>query len=394
MSTVQGVLIIPNLCGWPMPTCAGAPVDRVTKHADRILLVLPSLERGGGERVMLQLAGSFLEAGREVHVVALLGGGPLRAAVPDAVVLHELIDTHDAPKGFALVRKTLPRLVSLIRTVHPHAVMSTMTGTNLLVVLACMRAHIRTRLVLREASSLVNAKSVLKRQAMRWLYRRADELVAVSAGVAQDLRGLGLAAKRIHVVRNPVDVDRLRLQASVGMPPTLKGKEPYIVSLGRLTEAKDFPTLLRAYAVSTLRGSHHLVIVGEGEQRKNLERLIEDLNLSDRALLLGAMDNPHGVLAGAAMHVLSSRWEGYPNVLLEALALDVPVISTDCPHGPREILGGGSYGCLTPVGDVPALAKAMNEQVQRASTKNDVVIVAHDSRAIAQHYLTLLDGHN
>jgi len=376
-----------------MPTCAGAPVDRVTKRADRILLVLPSLERGGGERVMLQLAESFLAAGREVHIAALLGGGPLRGAVPEAVVLHELIDAGGALKGFALAWKALPRLVSLIRKVQPHAVMSTMTGTNLLVVLACMRARIRTCLVLREASSLVNTKSVLKHQAMRWLYRRADELVAVSAGVAQDLRGLGLPDDRIHVIHNPVDVERLHQLAAIGLPPSVQGNGPYVVSLGRLTEAKDFPTLLRAYAITTLRETHRLIIVGEGEQRANLENLIRNLELADRVLLTGAMDNPHAVMAGATMHVLSSRWEGYPNVLLEALALGTSAISTDCPHGPREILDGGRNGRLVPVGDVVALASAMDAELERPSLVTEAALLtALSPPVIASRYLKLLDS--
>ncbi|MEY2169862.1 MULTISPECIES: glycosyltransferase [unclassified Rhodanobacter] len=364
----------------------------MTARADRILLVLPSLERGGGERVLLQLAGSFLAAGREVHVAVLLGGGPLRPLVPDAVTLHELIDAGDAPKGLALAWKALPRLASLIRTIKPHAVLSTMTGTSLLTVLACMRARIRARLVLREASSLVNTKSALKRQAMRWLYRRVGGLVAVSAGVAQDLRGLGLADDRIHVIRNPVDVERLRQLAAVGLPPALLDNAPYVVSLGRLTEAKDFPTLLRAYATSALRGSHRLIIVGEGEQRTNLENLMRDLGLADRVLLTGAMDNPYRVLADASLHVLSSRWEGYPNVLLEALALGVPMVSTDCPHGPCEILDGGRYGRLVPVGDAAALAHAMDAELEQPSYTGEAVLAVHHPQIIALRYLALLDG--
>ncbi|WP_172461871.1 glycosyltransferase [Dyella jiangningensis] len=361
-------------------------------HAHRLLLVLPSLEQGGGERVLLQLAGSFLAAGRDVHMVALLGGGPLRSLVPDAVTLHELIDADDAPRGLALAWRVFPGLVSLIRSVRPDAVLSTMTGTNLLIALACMRAGIRTRLVLREASSLVNTKSALIRHAMRWLYRQAHELVAVSAGVAQDLRTLGLSKDRIHVIRNPVDVDRLRQLAAVGVPKAIQDNGPYVVSLGRLTEAKDFPTLLRAYASSRLRGSHRLVIVGDGEQRANLKNLSRDLGVADRVLLMGAMDNPHGVVAGAAMHILSSRWEGYPNVLLEALVLGVPVVSTDCPHGPSEILDGGRYGRLVPVGDVAALAGAMDAELGQPLPAVETLLIAHNHQVIASHYLALLDG--
>jgi len=364
----------------------------MTVRADRILLVLPSLERGGGERVLLQLAGSFLDAGREVHVVALLGGGPLRPLVPDGLTLYELIDSGDAPNGLALAWRTFPKLVSLIHAVKPHAVLSTMTGTNLLTVLACMRVRIYTRLVLREAASLLNTKSALKRWAMRWLYRLADGLVAVSAGVAQDLRSLGLADDRIHVIRNPVDVERLRYLAGAGQSLSNHNGEPYVVSLGRLAEQKDHLTLLHAYAASALRGSHRLVIVGGGKCHAKLKHLADELGLGDRVVFTGAMDNPYRVLADAKLHVLSSRWEGYPNVLLEALALGVPVVSTDCLHGPREILDGGRYGRLVRVGDAAALARAMDEELKRPSSAVDAVLAAHHPRAIASRYLAVLDG--
>lgn len=363
-------------------------------RADRILLVIPSLERGGGERVLLQLAGSFLAAGREVHLVALLGGGPLRPFVPDAVIVHELIDPDDSLKGFALAWRTFPKLVSIIRTLKPHAVLSTMTGTNLLTVLACMRARIHTNLVLREAASLINTQSALKRQAMRWLYRYADELVAVSAGVARDLRGLGLAGKRVHIIRNPIDVERLRYLAEKGRPLPNHGDEPYVVSLGRLAEQKDHPTLLSAYAASTLRTSHRLVIVGGGEWYGRLKHITDELDLADRVLFTGAMDNPYRVLAEAELHVLSSRWEGYPNVLLEALSLGVPVVSTDCPHGPREILDGGRYGRLVPVGDVAALTLAMEEELKQPSSGVEAVPANHCLQVISSCYLDLLDGNS
>lgn len=367
-------------------------VDCVAARADRILLVLPSLERGGGERVLLQLARSFLDAGRKVHVAALLGGGPLRCDVPDAAVLHELVDAGRAVKGFALAWQAFPRLVSLMREVKPHAVLSTMTGTNLLTVLACMQAHTGSRLVLREAASLINTKSILKRQAMRRLYRRADALIGVSAGVARDLRGMGLAEGRIHVIHNPVDAGRLRNLASVGPPLAVEHELPYVVSIGRLVEQKDQQTLLRAYAASALRESHRLVIVGEGERRAGLERLTHDLGIGDRVLLAGAMDNPYRVLASASMHVLSSLWEGYPNVLLEALALGVRVVSTDCPYGPREMLDDGRHGRLVPMNDPAALACAMDEELARPSVGTESVVAAHAPRMIASRYLALLDG--
>lgn len=360
-------------------------------RADRLLLVLPSLDRGGGERVMLQLARSFLAAGREVHLAVLLGGGPLRGEVPDSAVLHELVPDEHA-KGFALAWHAFPKLVSLMRSTRPGAVLSTMTGTNLLTVLACMSTRCRAGIVLREAASLINTKSAVKRLAMRRLYRRADALVAVSAGVARDLRGLGLDSDQIQVIHNPVDAERLRHLASTDSLSLENDRLPYVVSLGRLVEQKDQQTLLRAYAMSALRKSHRLVIMGDGDRRADLEMLAHDLGIADRVLLTGALDNPYRVLAEASLHVLSSRWEGYPNVLLEALALGVPVVSTDCPYGPSEILGDGRYGRLASMSDPAALASAMDEELAQPSSGIEEVVAAHMPQAIAVRYLALLDG--
>jgi len=365
-----------------------SPVDRMSR-ADRILLVLPSLERGGGERVMLQLARSFLAAGREVHLAVLLGGGPLRGEVPDAAVLHELIPAGHA-RGFSLAWQVFPELVSLMRATQPDAVLSTMTGTNLLTVLACRRSRVRARLVLREASSLINARGFFKQMAMRWLYRRAAMIVAVSQGVAEDLRGLGIPDDQIRVIHNPVDPERLRYLAGVGPVLPSLDDTPYVIALGRLTEAKDYPSLLRAYAASKLR--HRLVIVGEGEERDKLERLVFELEITERVLLAGALDNPYRVLAGAALLVLSSRWEGYPNVLLEALALKVPVLATDCQHGPRELLDAGHCGRLVPVDDTVALARAMDEEIASTLPTADDVVAQHAPQIIASLYLAVLDG--
>jgi glycosyltransferase involved in cell wall biosynthesis len=320
-----------------------------------------------------------------------LGGGPLRSEVPDAAVLHELIPVGHT-RGFALTRQAFPKLTSLMRATRPDAVLSTMTGTNLLTVLACMRARTGSRLVLREASSLINARGFLKRKAMRWLYRRADMVVAVSRGVAEDLRALSVPGERLHVIHNPLDTERVRKLATLGsIPPELE-QASYVIALGRLTEAKDYPTLLRAYADSQLHHSHRLVIVGDGEDRATLEAIVRQLGITERVLFAGALGNPYRVLAGASLLVLSSRWEGYPNALLEALALGVPVVATDCRHGPRELLEGGRHGRLVPVGNPRALARAMVDECGRPANPAEEVIAVHDAGFVASRYLDVLDG--
>jgi glycosyltransferase involved in cell wall biosynthesis len=267
-----------------------------------------------------------------------------------------------------------------------------MTGTNFLTVVARSFAHCRSRLVLREESSAINIKSRLKQLALPRLYACADAIISVSEGVAGDLQSMGIADARVHVIHNPIDVPRLRQLAQSGPELLADDHRPYVVALGRLTAAKDHATLLRAYASSGLRTFHQLVIVGEGDQRANLERLAEELGISDEVSLVGSMVNPYRVLADAALHVLSSRWEGLGNVLLEAMALGVPVVSTDCRHGPRELLDGGRYGRLVPVGDEVALAHAMDAELAHPSDRADDILAAYDPHIIAARHLAVLDG--
>lgn len=357
-----------------------------------LLLVVPSLDRGGGERVMLQLSSAFRARGREVHLAALRGGGPLRHSLPPGIVLHELTAADRSRGKVALASAAFQRLAALMQALQPRAVLSTITGANLLTVLAQRHARVPARIVLREASSLANARTLLRRQATRWLYPKADAVIAVSKGVAEDLGSLGVPAARLHVISNPVDTHLLRRLARTGPRlPELAGA-PYLVALGRLTPAKDYPVLLRAYAASGLRQSHRLAILGEGDQRTMLEGMVRSLGLADRVLLPGALENPFSVLAGASLLVLPSRWEGCPNVLLEAMALGVPVVSTDCRHGPRELLADGRHGHIVAVGDHVGLARAMEQMSAKPMRPGKAATAEHSLDRIAQRYLALLEA--
>lgn len=356
-----------------------------------VALVLPDLRLGGGQRVFLELARQFVASGHRVDMVSLAGDGELVAEIPAAVGYKPLLKGR-AHGGIRLASKALPALVRYLRDAQPDVILSSMTGANLLTVLARGCACRQARLVLREAASLTNTNSRMTRWLMRRLYPHADALLAVSGGVAKDLERLGLDSSLIHVIHNPVDAERMRaLAAQVESLPSFCDT-PYIISIGRLTIQKDHGTLLRAYAASALRHTHRLIVVGEGGQRKALADLASKLDIRERVELAGSFVNPYPILAGAALHVLSSRWEGYPNVLLEALALDIPVVATDCPAGPRELLQDGRYGRLVSVGDHLALAHAMDDELREPSGHRDEVITAHQPQVVAQHYLALLNG--
>jgi glycosyltransferase involved in cell wall biosynthesis len=188
--------------------------------------------------------------------------------------------------------------------------------------------------------------------------------VAVSQGVAEDLaRSTGLRGDAIKVIHNPIITPSLRYKANEPFEhPWFKPGQPsVIIAVGRLTPQKDFPALISAFAKLRAYRFARLLILGEGEERNNLEKLIVELGLSDDIDMPGFVDNPYPFMKNASVFVLSSRWEGLPTVLGEALYFGVPIVSTDCRSGPREILKEGIYGRLVPVGNPDLLALAIQE---------------------------------
>jgi glycosyltransferase involved in cell wall biosynthesis len=202
-----------------------------------------------------------------------------------------------------------------------------------------------------------------KRRRLATLYRSADALIGISAGGSEALRRLlgGTGCPPIHTLWNPVDLPAVRALAEepVEHPWLQPGERPVVVSVGRLVAAKDYATLLRAFRLLRRGLDCRLVIVGEGRQRERLTRLARKLGVAEDFDLPGFRANPFPFVARADLFVASSIFEGANNALMEALALGAPCVSTDCRSGPREVLEGGRYGRLVPVGDAAALAAAM-----------------------------------
>jgi glycosyltransferase involved in cell wall biosynthesis len=197
---------------------------------------------------------------------------------------------------------------------------------------------------------------------MRWSYPWADGIVAVSQGVADDLaQQIGIPRERIQVILNPIVTPELQRKAKAPLehPWFSPGQPPVVLAVGRLHPQKDYPTLLEAFAQVRQARPARLLILGEGGERSRLEALIHQLGLEEDVSLPGFVENPFAYMSHASVFVLSSRWEGLPTVLIEALYCGAPLVATDCPSGPREILANGQYGRLVPVSDVRALAKAV-----------------------------------
>ncbi len=336
-------------------------IDAEFLGAQPLALFLPNLQGGGAERVMVMLANGFAERGLAVDLVLARVEGPCLADVGPRVRVVDL--------GGRRVAASLPALVRYLRHERPQALLSALNHANVVAVAARVLACSRTRLVVSEHNNLsvaaqaqhsIAARVVLA--AMRWTYRRAEGVVAVSRGVADDLaRWAALPRPRIDVIYNPVVTPALAARAA--LPPShawfADGGAPIVVAVGRLTAQKDFVTLLRAFARLRAERPCRLAILGEGDERAVLAALVAELGLQDSVTLPGFVDNPHAWMRHAALFVLSSAWEGLGNALIEAMACGTPVVSTDCPSGPAEILEGGRWGRLVPVGDATALARAM-----------------------------------
>ena len=323
-------------------------------------LFLPSLDGGGTERVMLELGRGLYGRGFAVDVLVTRPGGAYWGSVPQGV---RLIDFNLRKAIFSL-----PRLLRYIRREQPDVLVATMDTPNALALVAQTLFARNLALIIRQENTFskqLDTAGFQQRVSMlfvRWLAHRADAIVAVSNGVADDFkRTAPKAAHLVHTIFNPVVTPELfeSARASVTHPWFGDPQTPVIMTAGRLTFQKDHPTLLRAFAEVVRSHPARLLILGEGPDRVMLTTLARQLGIADTVDFVGFQTNPYAWMARARIFVMSSRFEGLPTVLIEALACGTPVVSTDCLSGPREILEGGELGPLVPVGDWRGLARAM-----------------------------------
>jgi glycosyltransferase involved in cell wall biosynthesis len=300
--------------------------------------------------------------GLAVDLVLVRREGPYSQRVPAAVRIVDL-------KCRRHLTSLLP-LAGYLRRERPSVLLSALTHTNLYALAARRLAGTSVPVVVRINNTIaeeLRASSGLMSRVVhpalvRLLYPDADAIVAVSQGAGESLRQTFKTIRTpIRVISNPVVVPALFAQGRerVGHPWFAVGEPPVLLAVGRLVPQKDFGTLIRAFGLLRRQRQARLLILGEGSERAALEQLVVESECGADMQLPGFVMNPYAYMAAARGVVLSSRYEGLPSVLIEALALGVPVVATDCPSGPREILRGGRWGRLTPVGDVPQLAEAM-----------------------------------
>ena len=329
-----------------------------------LAVFLPSLAGGGAERVMLDLIAAALEHGRSVDLVLASRHGAFHDEVPEGATVIDLHRTRTVT--------ALPGLVAYLRRRRPRALLATLEHANAVALMAGRLAH-ATPVSVREANTVSRdlvggpPRSRAVRWLMRRLYRRAHAVIAVSQGVADDLVcTLPLPAERVRVIPNPVITARLERLAREPLDHAwfAPGEPPVVLGVGRLTTQKGFDALIEAFARARERLACRLILLGEGDERGALERLAAARGVAQEVAMPGFVDNPFPYMARAGAFVLSSRWEGLPNVLIQALALGAPAVATDCPSGPAEVLAGSERAFLVPVDDASALAEGITTALE------------------------------
>jgi glycosyltransferase involved in cell wall biosynthesis len=336
------------------------------RRAERLAVFLATSGHSGVDRLMRNLLGEFARRGLSVDLLRIRNHGPYFDPPGDRVAVVSL--------GAAHINSSLVPLVRYLRSARPHALLCDKDRVNRIALWARQIARVPTRVAARIGTT-VSVQLATRSPWVRWwqlfsmrrFYPWADAVIFPSRGAASDFAAVtGFAPERLHAIPNAiVDLELNRLSEEAPEHPWLAGKgPPLILGVGELCARKDFATLIRAFARVQARRPSRLMILGEGREKRNLEGLAQTLGVGGRIALPGFVTNPYAYMARARLFVLSSLWEGSPNVVVEAMAVGTPVVCTDCPSGPREILEGGRYGLLVPVGDYEALACAIEETLE------------------------------
>ncbi len=364
---------------------------------DSLAFLMHTAEFGGIEKVVINLITYISRNKRGKNSLVLAHAkGEFLSTLPDEIEIIDLKTSFsDRLSGYAAL---LLSITQYLRSHKPDQVVANLRSYNTIAVLAKFLSGFSGNLILVEHISISETlgKTWLLPILMRFLYPFSDQVVAVSKHMKCQLEEkIGLPSRHIQVIYNPVIDHTLMEKARIGVdhPWFTLGEPPVILAVGRLESHKNFSMLIKAFA--KLRTYQHcrLVILGDGSQYRQLRQLIQDLNLEEDAALLGFTPNPYAYMAKAALLALSSRSEGLPTVLVEAMALGLPIVATDCETGPAEILDGGRYGWLVSVGDVEGMAQAMLACLEGKQKPIDPPWLEQFTvRSAAEKYWTLLDS--
>lgn len=360
----------------------------------KIVVLISFSGEGGVERMIINLIREFAAQGHPIDLLLIKDKGEHLRNLPANVNVIRLGTKH--------TWLALRPLAQYLRRERPAAMLVAKHRAMIVAHLARRLAGVSTRIVGRLGTNISGAmkgKSPLRERfwqaQMRFFYPQIDQIVAVSTGVAEDVKQItGLGADKIQVIRNPVITPELETLASqeVDHPWLKPGEPPVILGAGRFTPQKDFITLIKAFAKVRQQRPCRLILLGKGGLRDEYDKLIDALNINADVSFPGFTHNPFAYMRKASLFVLSSAWEGSPNVLTEAIALGTPVVATDCPSGPREILDHGRFGPLVEIGDVAAMSQAILQTLEHPLARETLRAAASEYTVenSARHYLEAL----
>jgi glycosyltransferase involved in cell wall biosynthesis len=352
----------------------------------KILFIIPSLSGGGAERTIINL---IKHIDRNMFVPSLYlftKKGVFLEQIPDDVSLYYFTDKKKKKNIIDIFRLAVHLAFKIFPKLKPDIVIGTLVDANLIAVIAQKISFIKPAVIITEQNycSLRQKSdrfSSIKNFLIKRFYNYAHMIISVARGVATDLKDTyNVPADKTIVIYNSIDLESIEklLKEHIDNFPFLKQSIPVIISCGRLMEQKNYALLLKAFAKVRETIESKLVILGEGEEKYSLVKIADDLNIADDVFFLGFKQNPFKYMAHADVFVLSSLYEGFGNVIIEAMASGVPVISTQAPTGPEEIITNGIDGILVPVNDVKALADSiqsvltsdtLKKQLTKAGTK-------------------------
>ena len=332
----------------------------------KVLIYSSNLDGGGAQRTTLNIANGLCKSGHEVCLVCGSTNGPYKESISGAIQLHDLNQRSSKFNFF--------KLIKLIRAFRPNVVFAAQPESSVVIYYSSKLSFVRSTTLLRESNfrSYGKIKKTFRYFITAFAYRNSSGVVALSKGVKSDLIArYGINEKKIHVIYNPVDLAGITVKKCADpdisiCPEWRAGNGFKLIAVGRLEEQKGFDLLVNAMAGLTDLPIK-LMILGEGGQRSNLMCLVRELNLEDRVFMPGFVNNPYAYISRADAFVLSSRWEGFGHVIVEAMACGAPVISFDCQSGPGEIISHGVNGLLVSPESVEGL-------------KNMIMALSHDDR--------------
>lgn len=365
----------------------------------KVLLILPNLAGGGAEKVMLTLLENLDRKKATYYFLVVNKEGPYVNDLPEDINIIDL-----GIKGKFFFRKKMfkvqKNLILEINRIKPDVILTTLTEMNITIL--SIRNYLKNspKIVVRETNPPSPRWKSWKKKIMKYLYSifysKADEIIAISKGVKNDLITFSkIPERKVKVIYNPLPIRDIQYKSTKECKIINDQDKAFnIISIGRLTEQKDYPTLLKAFKIVSEYYNVNLYILGEGNEYHNLIELRKELRLQDKVHFLGFQENPYAFLKNSNLFILSSKWEGFGLVIVEALATGTPVIATNADGAPEEILEGGKYGILTRVGDVESMADYIVKFINKNIVFDENSLINRsfefDVNVISDKYLKLL----